>query len=436
MVDQAQNAQPIQQVGSLPHSSLYSDPISDDFTLWLRRFQFLATLRNYNEDQCKSLLAASVSGSASYLVQDLDPNHFDTYAEMVEAYRERFLPAANLDTARSQLEQAKQNPGENVLFFHARVRSLHTRAYPGVVEHEMKIRIFKQGIFHREVKNAVIRAQPQTYNDALAAAQIEEEIVNMYLPQTQVTPTVPKPLSSSATASYFPAYHTWPQNQAAAIPAPAQVFPQQNPFAQIQQQNVQEHVPMEIDALTRARANAAAIQAMTSNAARTGSSNVARCYACNSTNHIQRDCNLWKSAMQNAMSVVGRNQSFQRPNYSYQRPQSYQRQGPYRGSYGHNNYGQNTTWRSSQPRWNTSQRYPTSRAPMMSRNFQRGRTQRSFIGALADSFAELATTQEDQQSGADTPANDPQEDQFQEQREVVEEPYIQEEFVDDYCQDF
>lgn len=73
---------------------------------------------------------------------------------------------------------------------------------------------------------------------------------------------------------------------------------------------------------------------------------------------------------------------------------------------------------------------------MMSRNFQRGRTQRSFIGALADSFAELATTQEDQQSGTDTPANDPQEDQFQEQREVVEEPYIQEEFVDDYCQDF
>jgi hypothetical protein len=75
-----------------------------------------------------------------------------------------------------------QQSKESVIQFHSRLLALWARAYPNWANNEeMPIRRFAQGLRRQKVKEQVLRANPQTYEAALQAAQAEVAIVDAHL---------------------------------------------------------------------------------------------------------------------------------------------------------------------------------------------------------------------------------------------------------------
>ena len=101
---------------------------------WLeykRHFQKIRALQNWNDERCRQELAAGVQEKAGNAVADID-----IYApgvdidDIIEAYQNRFLPAAAGATARTNYSTSRQIPTENAREWHTKMRELFCLAYP------------------------------------------------------------------------------------------------------------------------------------------------------------------------------------------------------------------------------------------------------------------------------------------------------------------
>lgn len=158
----------------------FSNATEEDWLVWKHHFNQCRQLNGYTVDESKLALAAAMKGRAAAAVMDLrvlDPQQ--TVADLIQAYENRFLPASASQLSRVQFEQVSQGPKETILDFHARLRQLWNKAYPNLQDETMLIRKFSLGLRRSDVRRQVIRTNPNTYGDALEAAQNEASVAQV-----------------------------------------------------------------------------------------------------------------------------------------------------------------------------------------------------------------------------------------------------------------
>ena len=104
---------------------------TEDWKVFLEIFRCTALFYGYNDQQARQALKACLREDAARAVQDINPNQPNlTFDQLVELYEERFMPAAQSATAQAIFDNARQDPKESILQWHARARTLFLRAYP------------------------------------------------------------------------------------------------------------------------------------------------------------------------------------------------------------------------------------------------------------------------------------------------------------------
>jgi hypothetical protein len=90
-------------------------------------------------------------------------------------YKTRFLPAAAGQLAAAQFQTAAQMDVEQIAVWHARLRTILERAFPGenIQNSRLLINKFILKLADSNIRQWTHRANPVTYNDAMTAASNE-----------------------------------------------------------------------------------------------------------------------------------------------------------------------------------------------------------------------------------------------------------------------
>ena len=156
-----------------------SDAVS--FKIWRNNFQTVVDINEWEVQRAKREAKAALTDEAAALAHDIDiqpANNAFTLAHLLEAYEARFVSPAASALAVSEFQVAKQEPLEPAVKFHSRLRGLYMRAYPANADgHNANLDLINH--FITKLKNSDTRmhcftANPQTYANALAAAQLHE----------------------------------------------------------------------------------------------------------------------------------------------------------------------------------------------------------------------------------------------------------------------
>lgn len=152
-------------------------PDEEEWLLWRKHFENVAKLNGWSVTQSKLALAASLTGQASAAVQDITTDDdSQTLQQVLAAYEARFLPPSASQLARMTFDSARQIPGEDLLTYHSRLRTLWSRAYPTVADPTPLIRKFALGLQKAAVRLQTLRSAPTTYDSALQQALNEEAV--------------------------------------------------------------------------------------------------------------------------------------------------------------------------------------------------------------------------------------------------------------------
>jgi len=144
-----------------------------DWRVWRRAFEQTALINNWNDMRGRREIYAAMEGEAARNTQDLEPGQFGNVADMLAAFEARFVPAADTKLCRAQFESARQLPNEQMTAWHARLRELFIRAFPGqaVEDSALLIDQFIKRMYDHKTAEWVINASPATYVQALATSQ-------------------------------------------------------------------------------------------------------------------------------------------------------------------------------------------------------------------------------------------------------------------------
>ena len=150
-----------------------------EWLTWRRTFLVAAQINVWDPvRQCREI-RASMKGAAERAVSDIDhepPAALGVFtpAMLLDAYQERFLPAAESDLCRVSFRSAAQTEAETILEWHTRCRSVYLRAYPlGNVDAPECRDQFVLGLARIKVREQAWTARAQTYAAALVAAHNE-----------------------------------------------------------------------------------------------------------------------------------------------------------------------------------------------------------------------------------------------------------------------
>lgn len=190
-LQQQQQQQPIQNppaqaARANQRVSKFSNDGTDDWISFKRQFRHIGRLNNYNDEQMRLALVGAMEGKAALATLDINAmdvdltlGRFPTFAEVLDRYEQRFMPAAASQIARVHFDAARQGPHETVLDYHGRLRSLYNRAYPNAADDVALIRRFTMGLKRKELRMQTLRLNPATYSHALEAAQNESSVIQM-----------------------------------------------------------------------------------------------------------------------------------------------------------------------------------------------------------------------------------------------------------------
>jgi hypothetical protein len=101
------------------------------------------------------------------------PVQVTTWQDLIARYQEKYMPPAAGVYSRAEYNIAKQISSEDVGGWHARLRDLYNRVYPGKeVDHNLPlIEKFVTQLINKEVGKFVFERDPATFAAALALAQ-------------------------------------------------------------------------------------------------------------------------------------------------------------------------------------------------------------------------------------------------------------------------
>jgi hypothetical protein len=97
------------------------------------------------------------------------------FADMLNLYESRFLPAAAGQLAAAQFQKAAQIDGEQIAVWHARLQTIFERAFPGenIQASRLLINKFVLKLADSNIRQWTHWANPATYDAAMTAASNE-----------------------------------------------------------------------------------------------------------------------------------------------------------------------------------------------------------------------------------------------------------------------
>ena len=165
-------------VRALPGHIVYEHGERDDWRGFRTQFESAVRVYGYNNRQAKDILRMSLKGAALRAVADIPHQAAEiTLHQLLEDYESRFMPPAASALAQSKFERAIQGPKESLLDYHARLRDLYVRAYPGQPNQEAPLmRQYILGLRDSTIRREVMRRRPDTYVGMLNCALNEKAV--------------------------------------------------------------------------------------------------------------------------------------------------------------------------------------------------------------------------------------------------------------------
>lgn len=153
----------------------------ENWTLWREHFISTATLNGFDDRQSRLALRGAMVGKAAWATLDIDVLNADypTIAHVMQLFQARFRPAAASQLERVKFDGARQYNSETTLNYHSRLRAIYNDAYPNANDETPLIRKFIQGLKSKDLKLQVLRTNPDTYQEALEAAQNEASVLQL-----------------------------------------------------------------------------------------------------------------------------------------------------------------------------------------------------------------------------------------------------------------
>jgi hypothetical protein len=148
-----------------------------DWVTYRKYFEGMRAMWAWDDPRSRRELITAMDGEAARMTQDITFQAAgQTFDAMLTQFEGRFITQAGAKLAQQEFRKARQMPDESVLQFHSRVRTLFTRAYPGVAtEGDGLARLlrdtFTWGLESRKITEYVSDQQPGTYQECLTRAQ-------------------------------------------------------------------------------------------------------------------------------------------------------------------------------------------------------------------------------------------------------------------------
>jgi hypothetical protein len=178
------NADQLQQLlgvirvgGSGGHKTAkFSSAEGTEWRVCRRNFKQTIQINGWANERQQREAAAAMESTAAEFTSDI-PAYVAgrAIANMLNLYKGRFLPAAAGQLATAQFQTAAQMEGEHIAVWHARLRTIFVRTFPGgnIQGSRLLINKFVLKLADSNIRQWTHRANPATYNAAITAASNE-----------------------------------------------------------------------------------------------------------------------------------------------------------------------------------------------------------------------------------------------------------------------
>ena len=147
---------------------------SGDFEDYLQQFNTCAQLSGWYQSRGDDLrpqyFALRLKGNALHFFSTLNYDQQNSFAELVEAFRQNYT--TNVDILKARLKAAKQQPGQDIATFLCDVRTLDRRAYrdhPDLIEQTV-LTSFIEGLSNSTLRWELRKARPYSADTSLTLA--------------------------------------------------------------------------------------------------------------------------------------------------------------------------------------------------------------------------------------------------------------------------
>jgi hypothetical protein len=176
--DQLQQLLGVIRVGSRGghKTAKFSSAKGTEWRIWRRNFKQTIQINGWANKWQQREAAAVMEGTDAKFTSNIPPYVAGrAIIDMLTLYKGRFLPAAAGQLAAAQFQTAAQMDGEQIAIWHASLRSIFERAFPGkdIQGSRLLINKFVLKLANSNIRQWTHRANPATYNAAMTAASNE-----------------------------------------------------------------------------------------------------------------------------------------------------------------------------------------------------------------------------------------------------------------------
>jgi hypothetical protein len=113
-------------------TSKFSSAEGTEWRIWRRNFEQTLQINGWTNERCQREAAAAMESTAAEFTSDIPALVAGRpVQDMLNLYETRFLPAAAGQLAAAQFQTATQMDGEQIAVWHARLRTIFERPFPG-----------------------------------------------------------------------------------------------------------------------------------------------------------------------------------------------------------------------------------------------------------------------------------------------------------------
>ena len=142
-----------------------------DWKDYLRQFRAVAKWNSWDEPRMGLQLAMSLTGEALEVWSSLTDDECYDYATLVSVLGHRFSPCGQESQFSLELMKRACRQNESMTTFWHALRRLASRAYPGqIVQDEILVNLYINGLPNDEIKRHVYFARNKTLSDAINCA--------------------------------------------------------------------------------------------------------------------------------------------------------------------------------------------------------------------------------------------------------------------------
>jgi hypothetical protein len=157
-------------------TSKFSSAEGTEWQIWQRNLEQTLQINGWANERCQREAAAAMESTAAEFTFDI-PGFVAgrNIQDMLNLYETRFLPAAAGQLTAAQFQTAAQMDGELIAVWHARLRTIFERTFPGenIQNSRLLINKFVLKLADSNIRQWTHRANLATYNAAMTAASNE-----------------------------------------------------------------------------------------------------------------------------------------------------------------------------------------------------------------------------------------------------------------------